>query len=1679
MHTHLFYSNSTHRVSDREREVLELLSNGHSSTEIATTLYLSPHTVNDHRKSLKWKLDAKNVAQMIRRGFMKTTLYTLLAFCFLSQVEIHAQGPTNANRYNVTVFTTGYYYGFDDNGSSINYPTFAMKGRMDSNGSADHLINTRGDNASHRRWWDSDTPSTKGSGWRQVIYATNTPYSYGEVTSVSFDNNCGSRSTYQSSCGFFSNDGTSYRMSRRVNGRRGETGVHFDHGYSSHSNNRMRVRHTTTWRFYNGQGRTRPLTFGTIPDNGRRTHTNYNRAAPSNIARDGFSGATTLGYINNWGTSHSSAFSNAPDVTYSFSVDQLSRVDANTNFSTTNYNSKVHIVKKVGASGFEIIASNSSADVSTNKARVITYIEPGDYFVVVEGDGSSTGKFFLDLRINHETMTAGTIDHPMPWVNKDCKLTIPIEGDVATSSFAPVTYDWYQIINREVEGSVDTNIILHRNAGPLMSPELAGNIEWETRFVRVAHSANIVRQAADTVTIEPIGFAEQYNNGIIKGRVTGRDGSSGVAGIAVIAVPDANIHGNCQIYTDTTDQNGNYEITDIYYGKNGEFQDIPNGDYKVYPNFEDHIFEPDTLLAQGFSQNARTKSPIDFKDITTFFIRGRVTQSDANSDPNEVCGVPGVRMYLKEVDAPTGEISLWTTDENGNYSIAVQNQGKHVVRPEFLDHGFTPDRSDTINVISNVEGIDFQDTSRQMLTGSVKACGGYDFGSVELSIEDTLGCFKYRIVTDASGNFEIEVPANVYYISITEEPIVDAAEGYRIEDVIAFFNRATQVDLSEEDQTLDLVYRQKPIINVVGIPTNSCGVMVMDQLQEYELFIEITETNTDGCPLDTGSVIIIDQISRDTQITLPISNGLVRYTVEADEPNFVGDFKKLLSITARHLQDSTYENTTVEKRVVVTGAKQRQGTFTTVSPEVPFFILRDPPGDGSYSYIEEQTSSQLSVGFSNLVGGSVNVWQKARLGTTFEAGFLGFSTETDVWGEIGSSTTVSASSRTTTEGVLSFSNSARYETSSDPDPDVMGQGGDLYVGAAMTLRYAKADILSLDSDACEPEKTVEVIMGDTDLSTKYVYTEFNIINSIIPSLESLRDLEEDPIEVVYYQDQIDVWNQVLEQNRILKRDALPNSAFPINGDDQSSSISWSGGTTQEYTATSTSSATIAIEFNLEIDRELSAEVGLEVAGSGRSGGGFIRTRMEIGGGVSASFLSSSTTGFVLTDDDNLDRFETTVLRDPVYNTPIFRNDAAITSCPYEPGTSPIDGPVLEALTPIDNNIPPDGNAGFRFRISNNSQDEKTRSYYLDVVESSNPNNAKINAALPILFEDMDYEESRERFISVSREGADPDVYSYEGLEFILYPAECAANGEYATSTARVSAYFNSTCSDVSMAEPQQGWSTNGQDNNIRRVWIKDYEEDQLSDITIQYAKAGKDSWSTAEGPLTADDLNDNGTNGTYVDWNVTNLEDGEYDLRLKLTCGGGTIYTGRVRGVVDRSAPIVFGIPEPIDDIYVSEAEDDITVKMTEDVDCVDANVTLQDLETGEYLNANMTCVGNEIDITPVDFLENRAPSAYRVSITGLKDAVENVSDPVNWLFIVGEYEYSPDCSPVMISNNNVDQDAISQSVYRSMQISSDGTVAQASTIGYKAEESVSLEPGFTVNTGGELEANIENCVND
>ena len=53
-------------ITRREQEVLELIADGLTTQEIANKLFVSATTVETHRKNLLAKLDAKNVASMIK-----------------------------------------------------------------------------------------------------------------------------------------------------------------------------------------------------------------------------------------------------------------------------------------------------------------------------------------------------------------------------------------------------------------------------------------------------------------------------------------------------------------------------------------------------------------------------------------------------------------------------------------------------------------------------------------------------------------------------------------------------------------------------------------------------------------------------------------------------------------------------------------------------------------------------------------------------------------------------------------------------------------------------------------------------------------------------------------------------------------------------------------------------------------------------------------------------------------------------------------------------------------------------------------------------------------------------------------------------------------------------------------------------------------------------------------------------------------------------------------------------------------------------------------------------------------------------------------------------------------------------------------------------------------------------
>lgn len=59
------YFNSVESLSERERQVLQLICLEHTNQEIADKLFLSKRTVESHRQSMLDKVGAKNTAGLV------------------------------------------------------------------------------------------------------------------------------------------------------------------------------------------------------------------------------------------------------------------------------------------------------------------------------------------------------------------------------------------------------------------------------------------------------------------------------------------------------------------------------------------------------------------------------------------------------------------------------------------------------------------------------------------------------------------------------------------------------------------------------------------------------------------------------------------------------------------------------------------------------------------------------------------------------------------------------------------------------------------------------------------------------------------------------------------------------------------------------------------------------------------------------------------------------------------------------------------------------------------------------------------------------------------------------------------------------------------------------------------------------------------------------------------------------------------------------------------------------------------------------------------------------------------------------------------------------------------------------------------------------------------------------
>ncbi len=1059
--------------------------------------------------------------------------------------------------------------------------------------------------------------------------------------------------------------------------------------------------------------------------------------------------------------------------------------------------------------------------------------------------------------------------------------------------------------------------------------------------------------------------------GKISGLITSPIGT-GVGGIKVTATRIGSVEGGTtseyETYTSReSGHEGEYTIRDIYYHTSSSFT--------VEPMAVGHYFDPisETALLESGSNHIQN---INFSDTAGFTIFGTVTQHDSNG---VICPMPGVELILDE-----DTVGIFT-DENGEYALYAGIANTYSLTPKLMNHSFDPTSMEI--VLSNDSyDIDFIDTTWYSVQGRFLASCDTYVGKATLRFTDTLGCFVDSVISDEYGNYYIDLPARAYKIEVVD--FVSADENILTKAlVMEYFANPIPVNVSDGSIRYDLIYREKPALTIYGLDTykTTCeGDHILYQGQPYELVFEILENFNDvSCPVDTGYILIYQDITESGVMkidTLYFADGYDTLNFIPGDPNIFAfeDYLRSMSVVAHvgNLQDSLWFD------IIVEGEKPRESTFITVTPEVPFLILHDPPGDASYSYLEENTTLESTLSLSAKVGASVNIWEKAKVGAEYEAGQFIY-TKFKAWAEVSKSIEIGASVSSETELGLKVSSTRSYKTSGNED--VIGEDGDVYVGGALNIIYALTDVVHYDLKTCQVNPSVGLIMAPAGFETTFMYTENHIENSLIPQLENIKEyyeVLEDKQEIQSYSNQINTWKQIIANNKKNIENAVPT---------EDENISFSSGAEFESWLETTCSAKTSLEVMLTIDIQVGLELGLEVGGVGASGGVNVKFNMEFGAGSSFSASKTHKTGYVLDDNDPLDNFTVDVLKDQVYGVPAFKTVSGRSSCPREANTQSREGVYFTSDTYQQNMENVDDKAIFRLQLANTSQSGEDRTYDLVFDQTSNPGGATILVGgSPVVGgvpTPYDIPAGGAVYATVSVEKG-PQASVYNDLKFTL-KSQC--DGQFKEDVL-VSVIYPIECSGIQLSSDQT--ILNIDSDNKFTAKLSGYDKSILDGVNIQIGESG--FWKDMVNIEPAD-LDSDGETNIMIEFD--SISDGYYPIRAVVECGVDQILSEAHYLKSDRIKPSLRRTPEPLMGSY--QPGENILADFTEPIDCSELNVQLMNLNTGTALQFQHSCFEDQVIIIPsLTGINNE--DTLQVELNNVTDLFGNSNtEPFTWSFIV------------------------------------------------------------------------------
>ncbi|MEQ1745667.1 MAG: LamG-like jellyroll fold domain-containing protein [Saprospiraceae bacterium] len=1056
-----------------------------------------------------------------------------------------------------------------------------------------------------------------------------------------------------------------------------------------------------------------------------------------------------------------------------------------------------------------------------------------------------------------------------------------------------------------------------------------------------------------------------------------------------------------------------------------------------------HIFTPNTRQVT-LNPSVTSVDQVDFIDRSTVPVSGYVRYKNTDCFAKNVEILVNGASYNPKI----------FTDSTGKFVVEFDPGTTATLTPVFEDHAFVPAFWEVTNVVNPIAGILFNDVTTRQVAGQVagglckksviKAPPGMGQGTVcVVKVRSVDGCLERTIIIDNQGGdyvFDELPPMESLTVAVVEHSDPDVKAAFQVQG-------GTTVNLTKMDTVVDFTYFAPPevVINSGLDPIPGCNppLIVLDKGDNVQLFLSLIEQyvptinlmNGDTldpgtCPLDTANFRIINGFS-DTDLDTTMSNGVLRYRFKVGEPNPSPPYLKTLQIIGTSLAG---RSGSLVVQAVVTGIRSKENTFTTLLPEMPSVVLRDPPGDGSQAYLEKGSTicKNYTTAFDYSVGGGGGIEYHLGGDVTIVTAPVGVGTIQNAGPifDIGTEFLVSYQkvSETGFQTCLSIS-----ETIATSDGDgVVGSGGDIYIGEAFNLIFGFADLVAFNDTFCTTSvKTVLNIEPDT-FATVFMYSQDYIESQVMRYLDSLAiDPAATPGDIARYVESKDRWQAILDRNAGLKEKAKLVR-----------NLSFDAGISYEYSETADTSSSSATTTATNSEESLATHIGFEFQASGVVGLIQFASSTSDGSTNENGTEKGLTVGYSLADDDPGDAFTVDVAMDSVYHTPVFRTKAGQSSCPWEDNTANREAPNLalaQGSQFVAINVPANEPAVFNMNLGNLSATNEDWTYGFTAIAGTNPDGAVIklngqplnNNTIPYV---IPYGTSVPITLTVER---GPVTYEYDSL-LVGLVSECEFGGDPSIAFSDDTKFFSGIylgvdfirpCSEVAVNVPEPNWVVLNNDpiqpGTERRITVSGYDlsSPDFQLVRVQYRRSdGDGAWINivppAGGEFEAFNPRWSGFYNTQADtfrkpgpdtlllgadftnfiWETDGLGDGPYEIHAWAVCTGDASakpgFSEVIKGRIDREPPSIVGVPQPSDGVY--HVGDEISFTFNQHVNCDKlvppvGKVELYDATTNDLIDIDMTCFENKIVLDPNfdnKFFENRI---LRAELHGIEDLTGNV----------------------------------------------------------------------------------------